>query len=151
MKAPNFELPDQYGNLHKLNDYSSQWLVIYFYPKDNTPGCIIEACNFRDGREFIESAGAKVIGISKDAVASHKKFSDKQNLNFSLLSDPSTKTIKAYGAWGKKKLMGHKYEGILRNTYLIDPDGKVVKKYEAVNPKTHVREIIKDLKKFSHA
>lgn len=151
MKAPSFKLPDQKGNIHQLTDYSGKWLVVYFYPKDNTPGCTTEACNFRDGREVIEEAGAKIIGISKDSVASHKKFVDKFNLNFTLLSDESTDTIKAFGAWGKKKFMGREYEGVLRNTYLINSAGEIIKKYEGVNPKIHVGEIIKDLQELSHA
>ena len=151
MKAPEFTLSDQNGNLHTLNDYTGKWLVVYFYPKDSTPGCTKEACNFRDGRDVLENAGAAVIGISKDSVASHKKFADKHNLNFTLLSDESTETIRAYGAWGKKKFMGKEYEGILRNTYLINPKGEIVKTYEGVNPITHIGEVLQDLKQFNPA
>lgn len=151
MKAPDFTLSDQNGNLHTLNDYNGKWLVLYFYPKDSTPGCTKEACNFRDGRDVLENAGAAVIGISKDSVASHKKFADKHNLNFTLLSDESTETIRAYGAWGKKKFMGKEYEGILRNTYLINPEGEIVKTYEGVNPITHIGEVLQDLKQLNPA
>lgn len=146
-KAPYFELPDQDGNMHKIKDYEGRWLVIYFYPKDDTPGCTAEACSSRDERDIIASLGnAVVIGISKDSVKSHRKFAEKQKLNFTLLSDESTKIIDAFGAWGPKKFMGREYIGIHRNTYLIDPEGNIVKEYLSVNPKKHVAEIIHDLK-----
>ena len=146
MKAPEFTLPDQNGKMHSLKDYLGKWVIVYFYPKDATPGCTKEACNFRDGREFLESAGAVVLGISKDSVASHKKFADKHELNFTLLSDETTETIKAYGAWGNKKFMGREYEGINRDTYLINPQGEIAKEYKGVNPLTHVGDLLKDLK-----
>lgn len=146
MKAPKFSLPDQNGINHTLQQYAGKWVIVYFYPKDATPGCTKEACNFRDGREFLESAGAVVLGVSKDSVASHKKFAEAHNLHFTLLSDPSAETIKAFGAWGKKKFMGREYEGIKRNTYLINPNGDIEKAYENVNPMTHINEIYKDLK-----
>lgn len=145
MKAPDFSLPDQNNEVHTLSQYAGKWVIVYFYPKDATPGCTKEACSFRDGREFLKDAGAVVLGISKDSVASHKKFADKHSLNFTLLSDESAETIKAYGAWGKKKFMGKEYEGISRNTYLINPDGEIVKEYKGVNPLTHVGELLKDL------
>ena len=146
-KAPNFTLPDQNGVVHSLKDYMGKWLVIYFYPKDDTPGCTTEACNFRDERDAIADFGnATVIGISKDSVASHKKFADKHKLNFTLLSDETLETIKAFGAWGPKKFMGREYEGINRNTYIVTPDGKIAKEYIGVNPKKHAAEIINDLK-----
>lgn len=151
MKAPNFELPDQYGKIHNLKDYQGKWVVLYFYPKDATPGCTKQACNFRDGRDYLEGTGATVLGISKDSVESHKKFADKHNLNFTLLSDTSVETIKAYGAWGKKKFMGKEYEGIKRNTYLINPGGEIVKTYENVNPMTNIKEVFKDLTVLSRA
>lgn len=151
MKAPDFSLIDQNGINHTLKQYKGKWVIVYFYPKDSTPGCTKEACSFRDGRIFLEESGAIVLGISKDSVASHKKFSDKHKLNFTLLSDPSAETIKAYGAWGIKKFMGREYEGIKRNTYLIDPKGKIIKSYEGVNPLTHVGELLNDLSKFSRA
>ncbi len=148
MKAPNFTLADQNGTMHTLDDNDGKWLVLYFYPKDSTPGCTKEACSFRDGRQFLEEAGAVVFGVSKDSVASHKKFAEKHNLNFTLLSDPTAETIKAYGAWGEKKFMGRVYDGIKRNTYLINPMGEIIKTYEGVNPITHVSEVLKDLKEF---
>jgi len=139
MKAPDFSLPDQYGKIHKLSDYVGKWLIVYFYPKDDTPGCTKEACS------FISFHNASVIGISKDSVKSHAKFAQKYHLNFSILSDESTETIKAYGAWGKKKFMGREYDSIFRNTYLINPQGEIVKKYDKVKPETHSAEILKDL------
>lgn len=146
-KAPDFKLPDQDGKIRSLSDYKGKWLVLYFYPRDNTSGCTTEACNFRDERDAISEYGnAVVVGISKDSVASHKKFIEKNNLNFTLLSDESHKTIEAYGAWVPKKFMGREYVGINRNTYIIDPSGEIVKEYIGVNPKNHAVEIIKDLK-----
>jgi thioredoxin-dependent peroxiredoxin len=146
-KAPNFKLKDQNGEYKSLKDYSGKWIVLYFYPKDNTPGCTKEACNFRDAREQIElMTGAVVIGISKDSVASHKKFADKHKLNFSLLSDPEHVTTSAYGAWGPRKFLGREFFGTHRNTYLIDKTGNIVKEYLGVNPTTHAVQLINDLK-----
>src|SRR5437868_4582014 len=114
MKAPDFTLKDQRGTTHSLQDYAGQWIVLYFYPKDDTPGCTTEACSFRDARAVIAELGnAVVIGVSKDTVASHKQFANKYQLDFTLLSDPTHATIEAYGAWG---MLGTK-----RNTVLIDP------------------------------
>lgn len=149
MQAPDFSLPDQNGNIHTLKQYKGKWVVVYFYPKDSTPGCTKEACSFRDGWSFLEDAGAVVLGISKDSVASHKKFADAHKLNFTLLSDTSTETIQAFGAWGKKKFMGREYMGINRNTYLIDPKGEIVKEYIGVNPLTHVKNVLEDLEELS--
>jgi thioredoxin-dependent peroxiredoxin len=145
--APEFSLPDQDGNLRSLQDYAGRWLVLYFYPKDDTPGCTTEACSFRDERELIASLGnAEVIGVSKDTVRSHKKFADKYNLNFTLLSDPEHTTIEAYGVWGRKKFMGREFDGIIRSTFIINPEGYIVKEYPQVDPKKHATEIIQDLK-----
>ncbi len=146
MKAPDFSLPDQNGKTHTLKDYAGKWLVVYFYPKDDTPGCTTEACSFRDGRDMLAGLGAEVIGISKDSVKSHAKFADKHDLNFTLLSDESTETIQAFGSWQQKKFMGREYMGINRDTYLINPDGEIVKKYEGIDPKTHFDEILEDLR-----
>ena len=145
-----FELPDQNGKKHKLTDYLSKNVIVYFYPKDSTPGCTKEACNFRDGRQVLEELNVVVLGISKDSVASHKKFAEKHELNFTLLSDISGEIIKQFGAWGTKKMFGKSYEGIKRNTYLFDKRGNLVKEYENVNPITHIGEIIKDLQKLDN-
>ena len=146
-QAPDFNLPDQHGKLRTLKDFAGKWVVLYFYPKDDTPGCTTEACNFRDEREAIAEFGnAEVIGISRDSVKSHKKFADKYNLNFTLLSDESAETIQAYGAWQEKSMFGKKYMGIQRMTVIIDPDGNIAKTYPKADPKRHAAEIIKDLK-----
>ncbi|HSX14833.1 MAG TPA: thioredoxin-dependent thiol peroxidase [Candidatus Saccharimonadales bacterium] len=144
MKAPDFNLPDQDGKNHSLADYRGKWLVLYFYPKDDTPGCTKEACSFRDGRQALVEAGLEVAGVSKDTVASHKKFVDKYQLNFTLLADPELTTIKAYKSWGLKKFMGREFEGTLRNTYLINPKGEIVKTYEKVKPDQHAMQILED-------
>jgi peroxiredoxin Q/BCP len=146
MKAVDFNLPDESGNIHKLVDYAGKNLILYFYPKDDTPGCTKEACGFRDALSEIKKTGAVVLGISKDTPASHKKFIDKYHLTFSLLSDENKETIKAYNAWGKKKFLGKEFEGILRKTYLINKKGEIVKVYENVNPIDHANQILKDLK-----
>lgn len=151
-RAPEFSLRDQYGNLRSLKDYAGRWVVLYFYPRDNTPGCATEACNFRDERNIIAEFGnCEVIGISKDSVKSHKRFAEKYNLNFTLLSDESTETIQAYGAWQQKSLFGKKYMGTQRMTVLIDPSGSIIKIYPKANPKTHIFEIIHDLKELQKA
>lgn len=143
-KAPHFSLPDQQGNIHTLEQYLGTWVLVYFYPKDDTPGCTKQACSFRDGMAEFNQRGIVVLGISKDSVTSHQKFASKYHLQFPLLSDPTHQTIKAFGAWGTKKFMGKEYEGILRNSYLIDPQGDIVKTYENVDPLTHAKEILKD-------
>lgn len=147
-KAPDFTLLDQNGAPRSLDDYKGKWVVLYFYPKDDTPGCTTEACNFRDERESIAALGnCEVIGISKDSVKSHKKFVDKYGLNFTILSDESHETIEAYGAWKLKKFMGREYMGIERSTVIIDPEGNIAKEYPKVDPKEHAAEIIRDLQK----
>ncbi len=148
MKAPDFSLPDQDGRLHSLQDYAGKWVVLYFYPKDDTPGCTAEACSFRDERDAIAEWGnAEVVGVSKDSVQSHKEFAAKNQLNFTLLSDPEHMAIEAYGAWKPKKFMGREFLGTQRNTVLIDPAGNIAKTYDSVNPQQHVAEIVADLKK----
>ncbi len=148
-QAPNFELKDQDGKTHTLKDYAGRWLVLYFYPRDNTPGCTAQACAFRDGRDLIAELGAEVVGVSKDSVKSHAKFREKHDLNFTILSDESTETIQAFGSWKLKKFMGREFMGISRDTYLIDPKGNIVKKYEGVNPRTSFKEIYDDLKELT--
>lgn len=148
MKAPHFSLLDQDGVVHSLQDYKDKWVVLYFYPKDDTPGCTKEACSFRDASEVLKEKGAIILGVSKDSVKSHKKFAEKFHLTFPLLSDESTEIIKAYNAWGVKKFMGKTFEGIHRNTILITPKGEIAKEYKGVNPLTHVSEILHDLDMF---
>lgn len=151
-QAPDFSLPDQDGKQHRLQDYTGRWLVLYFYPKDDTPGCTAEACSFRDEREAIAELGnAVAVGVSKDSVTSHKKFAEKHDLNFTLLSDPEHKVIEAYDSWKPKKFMGREYMGTHRNTFIISPDGRIAKKYEGVDPKTHAAQIIKDLQALQSA
>jgi thioredoxin-dependent peroxiredoxin len=145
MKAKDFELPDQNGKIHKLSDYRGEWVVLYFYPKDDTPGCTKEACTFRDSINKYQKLGAVILGVSRDSVASHKKFSDKYHLNFPILSDETKNVIKEYKSWGIKKFMGREFEGTIRNTYLIDPKGEIKKFYEKVNPLIHSEQILKDL------
>ena len=142
--APDFTLKDEEGTPHSLKDYAGKWTVLYFYPKDDTPGCTIEACAMRDARDELTDLGAEVIGISKDDAASHEKFKAKHNLNFTLLSDPDTETINAYGAWGKKQFG---MEGILRRTFIIDPTGVVRKVYGRVTPLGHGSQVVKELQK----
>ncbi|MDQ5952747.1 MAG: thioredoxin-dependent peroxiredoxin [Patescibacteria group bacterium] len=147
--APAFSLPDQQGKQHALADYKGKWVVLYFYPKDMTPGCTVEACSFRDNEARLKTAGAIVLGVSADSVKRHEKFAKNESLNFPLLADESKEVCKAYKSFGKKKFMGREYEGIMRNTFLIDPKGTVVKVYESVKPGTHVAEILEDLKAFA--
>lgn len=144
-KAHDFSLPDQNGEIHSLSDYKGKWLVLYFYPKDNTPGCTKEACGFRDLTEEYSDRGIKILGISKDSLFSHKKFSNKYLLDFPILSDESKEVIKAYGAWGIKKFMGREFEGTTRKTFVINPKGKISKIYQNVNPLSHAQEVLKDI------
>ena len=139
--APNFSLPDQEGKRHTLEDYRGKWVVLYFYPKDDTPGCTKEACNFRDEKGRLEELGAVVLGVSADDVKSHDKFHRKYGLNFPLLSNPDQDMIRAYGAWGLKNFMGKEYEGVLRYTYLIDPKGRVARVWDKVKPDEHALEV----------
>ncbi len=141
--APDFVLTDETGVTYSLADYKGKWVVLYFYPKDDTPGCTVEACSLRDARDDLAALGAEVIGISRDDASSHDKFKAKYLLNFTLLSDPDKKVIDAYGAWGKK-MFGK--EGILRKTFIINPEGVVVKVYGRVTPLGHGERVIADLK-----
>jgi peroxiredoxin Q/BCP len=146
--APPFSLPDPDGNVRTLKDFNDKWIVLYFYPKDDTPGCTIEACSLRDARDDIATLGAEIIGISKDEPSSHEKFKVKHSLNFTLLSDEEGKVIESYGAWGPK-MFGK--VGILRKTFIIDPSGKVRKVYGRVTPEGHGDQIITELKKLQSA
>ena len=149
VQAPEFTLPDQEGNEHNLTQYRGQWVVVYFYPKDDTPGCTKEACSFRDNFEALKERGIVILGISKDSVTSHQKFTQKYDLNFTLLSDESKKVIQSYEAWGKKKIMGREYDGTFRITYVIDPEGIIRKVYEQVKPEEHAEEILRDITQMS--
>ena len=147
MKAKDFNLQDQNGEYHKLSDYKGKWLLVYFYPKDDTPGCTKEACNFRDAISEFTKKGVTIVGISKDSIDSHKKFAEKYKLNFSLLSDQDHLVIESYGAWGIKKFMGKEFTGTQRNSYLINPTGEIAKEYKNVNPLSHFQQILTDLDK----
>ena len=140
--APDFTLPADGGGEITLSDYRGQQVVLYFYPKDDTPGCTTEACNFRDDYSDILAAGAVVLGVSPDSVKSHDKFKDKFELPFPLLSDPDHKVAELYGAWGEKKMFGKTYMGILRSTFVIDREGKIVKVFPRVRPKNHSQEVL---------
>jgi peroxiredoxin Q/BCP len=148
-KAPNFKLLDQEGKEHQLSDYLGKWVVLYFYPKDLTPGCTLEATGFSKLANQFEKLNAVILGVSADPVESHQKFCQKKKLKITLLSDPDKKVIQKYNAWGKKKFMGKEFEGVLRVSYLINPEGKIVKFYKKVNPLTHPKEVLSDLKNFN--
>ena len=143
--APDFALQDQEEVLQYLSDYRGKKVVLYFYPKDDTPGCTKEACSFRDSFGDFLKNGLVVLGVSKDSTSSHAKFQEKYSLPFPLLSDTDTTVIKAYEAWGPKKYMGREYEGVLRITYIIDEEGKILKAYEKVKPQDHAQEILEDI------
>ena len=145
-KAPAFSLPDQEGKQHSLADYAGRPVVLYFYPKDDTPGCTREACAFRDSYQKFLDAGAIVLGVSTDPVKSHDKFVKKFNLPFTLLADPDKKIVEAYGVWGQKSFMGRKYMGTHRVTFLIGPDGHIKKIWPAVKPEEHAAEVLEALK-----
>ena len=148
-KAPAFSLPDQKGKIHKLSDSLGKWVLLYFYPKDDTSGCTAEACSIRDELPNFKKLKAVVFGISVDSVESHKKFSDKYGLPFTLLSDDTKKVVEKYGVWGEKSMYGRKYMGTMRTSFLIDPKGKIVKIYEKVKPVEHATEALNDLREFS--
>lgn len=145
-KAPSFTLKNEQDQDIKLDNFRGKKVVLYFYPKDNTPGCTKEACSFRDVYDDILEAGAVVIGISKDSIKSHQKFKEKHQLPFYLLSDPDHKVIESYGVWKEKKMFGKVYMGIVRSTFIIDEDGKIEKTYPKVKPSEHGEEILKALR-----
>ncbi len=140
--VPEFSLPNQDGTMISPADFKGKKIVIYFYPKDNTPGCTTEACGFRDVYDEILAKGAVVLGISKDSTASHTKFREKFELPFHLLSDVETTTIQAFGAWGEKKMCGKTYMGIIRSTFVVDENGVISHVFPKVNTKTHPAEIL---------
>ncbi len=149
--APDFALPDEKGELHELSDYRGRWLVLYFYPKDNTPGCSTEAREFNELLGEFAKEGAVVIGVSKDPLKSHARFKEKLGLNFTLLSDEDAGVLRAYGAWGKKKLYGKEYEGTIRSTVLIDPEGQVAAVWPKVRAKGHAHEALEKLREVKGA
>ena len=145
IKAPDFTLPDKDGNEVSLSSYLGKKVVLYFYPKDSTPGCTRQACAFAAAYEGFKSKDVVVIGISKDSVASHIKFADKYNLPFILLSDPERSAIEAYGVWQEKKLYGKMSMGVVRTTFIIDEDGKIAKIMNKVKPDTNAQEILNEI------
>ena len=141
-KAPAFSLNDEAGKRVKLADFAGKYVVLYFYPKDDTPGCTKEACSFRDEHSKLEKAGAVVLGVSPDDEKRHVKFIEKYKLPFTLLADPEHAVAEKYGAWGEKNNYGKKYMGIVRSTFLIGPDGKVAKVWPKVKPEGHAEEVL---------
>ncbi|MEE1114933.1 MAG: thioredoxin-dependent thiol peroxidase [Eubacterium sp.] len=145
-KAPDFELPDQNGETHKLSDYLGKKVILYFYPKDMTAGCTKQACGFAERYPQIREAGAVVLGVSKDTVASHKKFEEKYGLPFTLLSNPDLDVIQQYEAWGEKKMYGKTSYGVIRTTYLIDEEGMIIKAYGKVKAADNPQQMLEDLR-----
>lgn len=140
--APDFELLDDHNTPRRLSDFRGRPVILYFYPKDDTPGCTKEACNFRDDYSAYQQAGVEILGISPDSVQSHSKFKQKYQLPFPLLADEGHKVCDLYGVWGPKKFMGREYEGVLRTTFLIGPDGKILRVFENVRPAEHSAEVL---------
>jgi peroxiredoxin Q/BCP len=147
--APDFTLPDQNGAEFTLSEFRGQWVLLYFYPKDNTPGCTTEACELRDNFGELQRLGVQVLGISADTVASHASFALKLKLPFLLLADPEKTACNAYGVWGPQKFLGVPFQGVSRSSFLIDPQGRIAKVYPKVKPADHAREVITDLKQFT--
>ncbi len=148
-KAPDFELPNQDGQTVTLADFAGKPLILYFYPKDDTPGCTTEACNFRDDYSVYQGLDVAIVGVSPDDVTSHGKFAGKYDLQFPLLADEGHKVCEAYGVWGKKKNFGKEYFGVHRTTFLIDGEGVVRKVFEGVKPASHSQEVIEAVKALS--
>ena len=145
--APEFSLPDQDGVLHALSSYRGKRVLLYFYPKDDTPGCTKQACMLRDAFPDFTGIDAVVLGVSPDSVKSHKKFAEKYELPFPILADEDKTVVHAYGVWGKKKFMGREYDGVFRTSFLIGPEGTIEKVYENVKPEQHTAIVLADLGK----
>jgi len=145
-RAPSFTLKDQDGNTHKLADYKGQTVILYFYPKDDTPGCTKEACSFRDEHDGIEAEGAVVLGVSTDDADSHQRFRDKYDLPFPLLVDKDAKVATRYGAWGEKNMYGKVVVGMIRSTFVIGPDGKLLKVWKRARAADHGVAVLKALR-----
>ena len=144
--APDFSLQDETGTFRQLSEFRGSPVVLYFYPKDDTPGCTTEACNFRDGYGEYQRAGVVILGISPDPVKSHAKFKAKFDLPFTLLADNDHKVCDMYQVWGRKKFMGREYDGVFRTTFVISPEGKIIKVFENVKPEGHSQEVLAALK-----
>jgi len=144
--APDFSLSDETGASRRLSDYSGHPVVLYFYPRDDTPGCTTEACNFRDDYGVYEQAGVTILGVSPDTPKKHMKFKEKYHLPFTLLADIDHKVCELYGVWGPKKFMGREFDGVYRTTFLIGPDRKLLKVFENVRPDGHSAEVLQALK-----
>ncbi|HRN50123.1 MAG TPA: thioredoxin-dependent thiol peroxidase [Anaerolineales bacterium] len=142
-KAPDFKLPDENGKLHSLSDYRGKTVVLYFYPKDDTPGCTLQACNFRDDYLKYKAAGAVILGVSPDDECSHEKFKDKFSLPFPLLADADHAVCEKYGVWAEKSMFGNKYFGVVRSTFLIGPDGTIAEVYNKVSVPKHSEKVLK--------
>lgn len=149
MTAPDFESPDQDGKMHRLADYRGQWVLLYFYPKDDTPGCTKEACMISDNLPNFEKLETAVLGVSTDSVSSHKKFAEKYDLPFTLLADEKKDIVQKYGVWVERKFIGKIIPGTKRTSFLISPEGKIAKIYENVKPTEHADEVLNDLKNFN--
>jgi peroxiredoxin Q/BCP len=147
-KAPEFTLLDQDGKSHSLSAYRGKWVLLYFYPKDDTPGCTKEACSMRDNMPAFKKLDMVILGVSTDAVKSHKKFSEKFALNFPILADDQKEVVNAYQVWQPKKFMGREFLGTLRVSFLINPEGNIAKVYEKVKPELHAEEVATDAKEF---
>jgi len=145
-KAPEFCLPNQDETEICLRDLAGKWVVLYFYPKDNTPGCTTEACDFTDNLEEFEELDAVILGVSPDSPKKHRNFIEKKNLKITLLSDENKEVLKKYGAWGLKKMYGKEYEGVIRSTFIISPDGEIVAQWKNVKVKGHVEKVKEKLK-----
>ena len=144
-KAPDFKVVDQEGKAISLDDFKGSKLILYFYPKDDTPGCTAEACNLKDNYQVLKTKGFKVLGVSADSEASHKKFIEKYVLPFALIPDKEKTILRAYGAWGMKKMYGREYEGIIRTTYVIDEKGVIEKVFTKVDTKNHSQQILDEM------
>jgi len=144
--APEIELPDEAGAIHRLADQRGRWTVLYFYPRDDTPGCTTEACQFRDLDTAYAASDANVWGVSRDSATSHRQFREKFNLPFTLLSDPDRRVIDAYGAWREKSMYGKTSMGIARSTFLIDPEGRVARAWPQVRADGHAAEVLEALR-----
>ena len=146
MKAPEFCLPNQDETEICLRDLAGKWVVLYFYPKDNTPGCTTEACDFTNELEEFEELDAVILGVSPDSPKKHRNFIEKKNLKITLLSDEDKEVLKAYGAWGLKKMYGKEYEGVIRSTFIINPEGQIAHEWKKVRVKGHIEEVKNKLK-----